>query len=52
MLSPISNVNAAAYDGMGMAESALGNERAACAAFRAALRIDPADALAAARACR
>jgi CIC family chloride channel protein len=44
--------DASAYDGLGEAESALGNTRAACSAFRSALRIDPADALAAARACR
>jgi CIC family chloride channel protein len=44
--------DAPAYDGLGEAESALGNVRAACSAFRSALRIDPADALAAARSCR
>ena len=44
--------DASAYDGLGEAESALGNVRAACSAFRSALRIEPADALAAARACR
>ena len=44
--------DAAAYDGLGEAEAALGNSRAACTAFRSALRIDPADALAAARSCR
>jgi tetratricopeptide (TPR) repeat protein len=44
--------DAAAYDGLGEAEAALGNDRAACSAFRSALRIDPQDALAASRACR
>jgi predicted Zn-dependent protease len=43
--------DAAAFDGLGQAESAMGNDRAACAAFRTALRLDPSDALAASK-CR
>jgi chloride channel protein, CIC family len=43
--------DASAFDGLGQAESAVGNDRAACAAFRSALRLDPSDALAASK-CR
>jgi chloride channel protein, CIC family len=39
--------DASSYDGLAQAELALGNDRAACADFRAALRLDPSDALAA-----